>query len=219
MSAHGFGSRFRVAVRKSRHYPLVFPQRGCKTARGGKQPSNAIEPQPGALRRRFHARKVDRLKKYVVELKVEGVKARRVIHFHGGFLVAEVSPQSSERTGSELAGKVARHLRLQRPAEEHVLPHVCQPDNRDRGTALGPDLNQPFGFEPRKRLGDRKARDPQTLTNSSFINEFARLEIHRHNGLAQGVSDPLGRAGGFTSLSALQKTVALRAHIHANMLV
>ena len=219
MGAHGGRGARGVAGGDAVEDGAVFGAGDLEAARRQDQAAGAVEIGAGVLDDALHLGKAHVAEDDVVELEVALVEAVLVVDLDGGALVAHVALQRFDQFGAVVAGDDADGLGLQRLADQHVFEHVGDADQRHGGAALGQDIDETLGLQPRQGLGDREARDAETLADGALVDDFARLQIERDDGLAQGVGDEnrdvAARRGG----RGCQKLVGTCFHLHANMLV
>ena len=95
--------------------------------------------------------------------------------------------RSSSSTASVAVGhQDADGLAFQRLADEHVFDHVGDSYPRHHRAALRHDVDQPLGLQASQGLGNREAGHAQPLADGALVDDFARSQLQRDDGVAQG---------------------------------
>jgi hypothetical protein len=190
-----------------------------KPPRREDKPARAVKVGAGRFDHALDAREAHVPEDDVVELEVPFVEALLVLDLGRGALVAHVPLQRVDELGAVLAGDDPDGLRLERLADQHVFEHVGNTDERNDRAALGEDVDEPLGLQPRQGLGDRETRHAEPLADGPFVDCLTGLERQGDDGLAERVGHVNGDVAAAGRGRRAQKFVGTFRCPHANMLV
>ena len=162
VAAHGAIRLARLVGRYRGLDGAVLGERGGHAARlGQEQAAYAVEVHAQGVQRLGDAAEAQAVGQQAVEGDVELEEAVEVRSRDRRVLVAEVARQCLARLGGKAARRLGGHLRLDRPARHHPLPHVIEADARNVRPPLGLDPQQPLVGEPVDRGVHRQTRDAE----------------------------------------------------------
>jgi len=128
-------------------------------------------------------------------------EAGRIVRLHGGRLLGQVGAQGAPRRGVDAIGAQLDDAALERLADEVIVAHGLQIDAGNESADLRNDVEEPVFGQPLEGFPDRRSADAESFGNSALGHRGARLELHRHDPVAQllidvGANPPDRRARG-----------------------
>ncbi len=216
---HGPGRSLAIPLRERGDDRLMFGQRYVKAAAGVEKPADPVQRKPCGFHRAAYPFEAEVILQGGMEGQVEIMKALEVLRLDGRPLIAEVRVELLDKCGGDVPGDAPHRVRFQRPAQEHGVAGVRNPDERYPGTALGNDVHQSLCRQPVHGLAHREAGYAEAFGDSLLVEKRAGLQVELDDGLAKRRVNP-GRGPALgQGVANAEKIIGDGRSWHANMLV